>query len=190
MRSVITAYLEKASDAVEGLREITADIEHAAEILKKSLDSGGRVLVLGCGGSAADAQHFATELQCRFRKDRSPLPALALTTNTSLLTAVSNDYDFSHVFSRQVRALAADDDAVVLISTSGNSDPVLKAAAAAGEVGAKTVGLTGSSGGLLKDLCDVMVAVPSDITSHIQEAHITVIHIICLLLENSFFPDE
>ncbi len=149
----------------------------------KALSNGNKLLICGNGGSAADAQHFSSELIGRFNKDRQPIKAIALTTDTSILTAVSNDYGFEEVFVRQVRALGEQDDVLVAISTSGTSPNILKAAKEAKSRGMIIVSFTGRSGGSLKGLSDYNINVDSDSTAHIQEIHATVIHLVCLVLE-------
>ncbi len=161
-------------------REVFSDIAHA---MLESLRQGGKVLLFGNGGSAADAQHIAAELVSRFLHDRKALPAIALTTDTSILTSVANDYAYDQVFARQIEALGKQGDVAVGISTSGNSPNVLKAVARAREMGLTTVGLTGRSGGALKDAVDWCLCVPSDSTPRIQEVHIAVAHVLCEVLE-------
>jgi D-sedoheptulose 7-phosphate isomerase len=156
----------------------------AAEIATR-MAQGGKVMFCGNGGSAADAQHLAAELQGRYLKDRRPLAAMALTVNTSTLTAISNDYGYGEVFARQVRALGKAKDVLVAISTSGNSRNVIEALKAAKATGLFTVGLTGASGGALRKNCDAVVRVPSDHTPRIQEMHIGVGHMICEIIEDS-----
>jgi D-sedoheptulose 7-phosphate isomerase len=160
-----------------------------ADLVLDALKNGKKVLLIGNGGSAADAQHIAAELIGRFKVDRKALPAIALTTDTSILTAVGNDYSFDDVFSRQVAALANEGDIVIGISTSGNSPNVLNAIKAAKETRCKTIGMTGKDGGELARLADLSLIVPSQETPRIQEAHITVGHIICSLVEQSFLGD-
>src|SRR5262249_54001339 len=143
---------------------------------------GGTVMFCGNGGSAADALHLAAELQGRYLKDRSPLAALALTANSSTLTAIGHDYDFGEVFARQVRALGKSGDVLVAISTSGNSTNVIRALKAAKDIGMFTIGLTGASGGALKNNCDAVLSVPSDHTPRIQEMHIGLGHMLCQLI--------
>ncbi len=162
-------------------------IEKAARAVLDACKKGKKVIFFGNGGSAADAQHLATELMSRFKKERPALAALALTTNTSLLTALSNDYDFSEVFSRQLTALAEEGDVVVGISTSGNSPNVIKGMEQARLKKAVTIGLTGGEGGKLKDVADMVLAIPSFSTPRIQEGHITVGHILCEIVEEEMF---
>ena len=157
-----------------------------AEIFTDVLHQGGTIYLCGNGGSAADAQHVAAEFVGRFLRERRPLPAIALTTNTSILTAIGNDYDFSQVFARQVRAQVTMKDVVAGITTSGKSPNVLLAVKAAREAGAKAVGFTGEPGEPLGSLCDVCLKVPSSSTPRIQEAHILSWHVICDLVERHF----
>ena len=164
-------------------RTLAPDIARAAEMMVRSLSSGGKILLLGNGGSAADAQHIAAELVGRFHAERRPLPAIALTTDTSILTSLANDYGAETMFSRQVEALANANDVVIAISTSGQSANVLEAVRAAKAKGARTIGLSGYGGGELKSMVDLSIVVPSDSIPRIQEAHITVGHILCRLVE-------
>jgi D-sedoheptulose 7-phosphate isomerase len=147
----------------------------------------GKVLIFGNGGSAADAQHFAGELVSRFYFDRPALSAFALTTDTSVLTAIGNDYGYEQVFSRQIQASAKAQDVVIAISTSGNSKNVLLGLAAAKERGSFTVGLTGRKGGAMREYCDVCICVPSDLTPRIQECHLIIEHAICAGIEARMF---
>jgi D-sedoheptulose 7-phosphate isomerase len=161
-------------------------IVRAADAISSAFRAGHKVLLFGNGGSAADAQHIAAELEGRFKKDRRPLPAIALTTNTSSLTAIGNDYDFDDVFSRLVKAHAREGDVVIGISTSGSSENVLRAIKAANELNAFSIALCGE-GGKLKSLADLALVVPSRDTPRIQEVHITLGHIICELVEEKLF---
>ena len=158
------------------------------ELLRDALRGGNRVFICGNGGSAADAQHFATELVVRLdaSSKRRPLPAIALTTDTSILTAASNDFGFDHVFARQVEALAAQNDLLILISTSGKSPNLLLAARTASERDVRTIGLLGKDGGHLGPIVDCAVVVPSDSTQRIQEVHSLVLHLWCEWLEPAF----
>jgi D-sedoheptulose 7-phosphate isomerase len=160
-----------------------SDLVRIADALSHALLSGHKVLLCGSGGSAADAQHVAAELVGRFAQERQALPAIALTTDTSILTALSNDYAFDRVFSRQVEALAQPGDVVVGISTSGNSEAVIGAMQMARTKGALTIGFTGQTGGRLKDGVDLVFQAPSDNTARIQEAHILVWHALCEYVE-------
>lgn len=167
--------------------ELSTTIAKLAQRLIETFQIGNKLLIMGNGGSAADAQHFAGEIVGRFRLERPGLPAIALSTDTSLLTAIGNDYGFERVFSRQVEALAAPGDAVIGISTSGNSPNVFKALEVARQAGCSTIGLLGKDGGSIKDLCDISLIIPSHDTPRVQEGHITVIHILCDLIEQGMF---
>jgi D-sedoheptulose 7-phosphate isomerase len=170
--------------------ELVATIAKVTEILVASLRQGNKVILFGNGGSAADAQHIAAELVGRFAFDRPALPALALSVNSSCVTAIGNDYGFDQVFSRQIEALAKAGDVAVGISTSGNSPNVAKAVLAARQMGLRTVGLTGTSGGTLAKSAEVCICVPSRDTPRIQECHILIGHIISELVEKEIFPEE
>lgn len=159
----------------------------AAEACVTSLKSGGKILLAGNGGSAADAQHIAGELVSRFMFDRPGLPSMALTTDTSILTAIGNDYGYEKLFERQVQANGNAGDVFIGYSTSGKSPNIIKAFEAARAAGIVTIGLTGNRGGPMVDLCDHLLAVPSDCTPKIQEGHLVLGHIICGLIENAIF---
>jgi D-sedoheptulose 7-phosphate isomerase len=167
--------------------ETVADIVGIADRIARALRDGGKVMLAGNGGSAADAQHIAAELIGRFVMDRAPLPALALTTDTSVLTAIGNDYGFQEVFERQVRGLGRKGDVFIGITTSGRSPNVIAALKAARAMGLVTVGFTGSKGADLRALCDVTLVAPSDDTALIQQLHITAGHAICGLVERELF---
>jgi D-sedoheptulose 7-phosphate isomerase len=166
------------------------EVARAAEIIIDSIRSGGKVLIFGNGGSAADAQHIAAELVNRLNYDRPPIAAIALTTDTSILTSVANDSTFDELFERQLRALGRAGDVAVAISTSGNSPNVLRAVDAARELGIKTVGLAGRSGGKLAAAVDLALVVESESTQRVQETHITIGHILCELIEEGLFARE
>lgn len=184
MREKIRSIIKDSIKVKESVADTNLpEIEAAADIIIASLKSGGKVLVFGNGGSAADSQHFAAELVGRFKKERGPYGAIALTVNTSTLTAIANDYSYDVTFSRQVEALGRKGDVAFGISTSGNSKNVIAAIRKAREIGLKTVGLTGCGGGMLKKECDVSIAVGSRDTPRVQESHITIIHIICELID-------
>jgi D-sedoheptulose 7-phosphate isomerase len=159
------------------------DIERSGELICAALARGNKILLCGNGGSAADAQHIAAELVGCYEKERRSWPAVALTTDTSALTAVSNDYGYEQVFARQVAGLARPGDVLVAISTSGKSPNVLKAVEKAREIGCEIIGLTGVSSGLMGPMCDITVAVPSPRTARVQEAHITIGHLWCELVD-------
>jgi len=191
MSAVVAQHLKESAEVK--LRAIEATAPAAEEIARKlsaALLAGKKMLVFGNGGSAADAQHFAAELVGRFEKERQALPAIALTTDTSILTAVGNDYGYDDVFVRQVAALAQPGDVVIAMSTSGNSPSVLKAVEVARKKGAWVAGFSGMTGGKLKTLVECCVCVPSPRTAHIQETHIALIHAICAIVDNAFVPVE
>ena len=181
---VFTQHCESVA-VIAALAEHCDTIAAIAARLSACLAAGGTIYLCGNGGSAADAQHVAAELVGRFLRERQPLPAVALTCNTSLLTAIANDYDFTQVFARQVRAHAVPKDCVVGISTSGRSRNVLEALAAARAVGASTVGMTGAEGHDLAAACDDCLLVPSSSTPRIQEAHLVAWHLICDRVERT-----
>ena len=166
---------------------LAATVAAAVTALEEAFAKGNKLLVMGNGGSAADAQHFAAEIIGRFKLERPALPAIALTTDSSILTAIGNDYGFDAVFSRQVEGLAAHGDVVFGISTSGNSPNVKAALETAQAKGCTTIALLGRDGGSIKELADIPLIVPSFDTPRIQEGHITIIHIICDLLEKRLF---
>ncbi|MFA7061603.1 MAG: D-sedoheptulose 7-phosphate isomerase [Pedobacter sp.] len=168
-------------------QEMSPLIAETAALLVDRFKNGSKLLVMGNGGSAADAQHFAAEIVGRFKLERAALPAIALSTDTSILTAIGNDYGFDAVFSRQVEALSMAGDVVIGISTSGNSPNVRKALELAKLRGCRTIGLLGKDGGSIKAFCDLALIIPSSDTPRIQEGHITIIHIICDLVEKALF---
>lgn len=170
------------------LEALAPVLDKAVEIIVGALAKGGKVIFCGNGGSAADSQHLAAELMGRFLVDREPLPAIALTVDTSALTAIANDYSYDEVFSRQLRGIGVAGDVLVGISTSGNSRNVVNALKVAKARGLATIGLTGGSGGAMGDLCDVAVRVPSERTNHIQEMHIVAGHFICSQVERRQCP--
>jgi D-sedoheptulose 7-phosphate isomerase len=185
-------YLERTADTVlSARRECLDDIVEAARILVGSLRAGGKMLICGNGGSAADAQHLATEFVSTLTLDhqRPTIPAIALTTDTSLLTAIANDFGVEGMFARQVDSIGAEGDVLIAISTSGNSANVVAAAERARERRMKVVALTGDGGGKLGPLADVAIEVPSTVTAHIQECHLAVEQLIALIVERDLYPD-
>jgi D-sedoheptulose 7-phosphate isomerase len=170
--------------------ETISSIVDAVDLVIKALRRGGKILLFGNGGSAADAQHIACELIGKFKKVRSSQPAIALTTDTSVLTSVANDFGYEFIFSRQIEAIANSEDVVIAISTSGNSPNVLEGVKAARDKGCKTIALTGRSGGKLSQIVDIPIRIPSNETARIQEAHITVGHVICAMVEKAFFGES
>jgi D-sedoheptulose 7-phosphate isomerase len=173
-----------------GSAEVISMIAKASEILVDALNHGNKVLLFGNGGSAADAQHIAAEFVGRFAFDRPALPALALSVNSSSLTAIGNDYGFDQVFSRQIEALGRPGDVAIAISTSGHSPNVLRAMSAAKKTGLHTIALTGSTGGELRNAVDICICVPSSETPRIQECHILIGHIISDLVEQTIFHEQ
>jgi D-sedoheptulose 7-phosphate isomerase len=163
-------------------------VARAADLIVTSVSAGGKVLIFGNGGSAADAQHIAAELVNRLNYDRPPIAAIALTTDTSILTSVGNDSSFDGLFERQLRALGRPGDVALAISTSGNSPNVLRAVAAARELSIKTIALAGRDGGKLANAVDIALVVDADSTQRIQETHITIGHILCELVEEALYP--
>ncbi|HPX61159.1 MAG TPA: D-sedoheptulose 7-phosphate isomerase [Deltaproteobacteria bacterium] len=188
MTEEIASQLLASSRVCEMIAEqMTPQIDQLISRLIGAFRNGNKLLVMGNGGSAADAQHFAAEMVGRFKMERKALPAVALTTDTSILTAIGNDYGYELVFRRQVEALAVQGDVVFGISTSGNSANIKSAMELARSRGCYTVGLLGRDGGSLKGACDLALVVPSDDTPRIQEGHITIIHIVCDLVEKRLF---
>jgi len=171
-------------EGIESRRSIDPkEIIKVSKILMDRIKKDGKLVTFGNGGSAADAQHFAAELSGKFMKERRPFPAVALSTNTSTITAIGNDYDFSEIFSRQVEAMCSKNDFVVGISTFGNSQNVLKGLKMAKELGAFTLAMTGKDGGKVKSLVDYCIKVNSTMTPIIQEVHISIIHMICYCID-------
>lgn len=186
----IVSLLWESSRTLRQLAHESAEIERAARAVADCLRKKHKLVSFGNGGSAADAQHLAAELSGRFERDRRGLPAVALTTNTSSLTAIANDYDYSQVFVRQVDGLVTRGDVVVAISTSGNSANVIEAVKQSKRQGAFVIGWTGRDGGKLKNLVDVCIRVPSDRTARVQEGHLAVLHTVCALVEEELFPQK
>jgi D-sedoheptulose 7-phosphate isomerase len=184
MSSLFLRNLDEHKDLMARLHVLEAGVQAAGVQLARVLATGGKLMFCGNGGSAADSQHLASELTGRFIKDRRPLAGIALSTDSSALTCIGNDYSFEHVFARQLVALGRAGDGLVAISTSGNSGNVLRAVEAAKEMGIFTLGLLGRDGGKLAALCDAAIVVPHDVTARIQEAHILVGHTLCGLIES------
>jgi D-sedoheptulose 7-phosphate isomerase len=169
----------------QSLEPLAAEIERAGNLVAAALRGGRKLMLCGNGGSAADSQHIAAELAGRFVNDRRPLAAVALSTDTSTMTCIANDYTFDEVFSRQVMGLGVRGDCLLAISTSGKSRNVIRAAEVAKAAGVQVIGLLGKEGGPLRDLCDVPLVVPSQTTARIQEAHIFIGHVLCALVEEA-----
>jgi len=187
MRSIIEfEFSEHLKTSQATLDYIAAPLEIAANACIDTLRDGGKILIFGNGGSAADAQHIAAELVGRYKIERKGLPAIALTTDTSVLTSIGNDYGYAHVFDRQVEALANKGDVVIGISTGGSSGNVISALKLAKELECKTIGFSGRDGGEMNTLCDVNLVVPSEDTPRIQEMHIVIGHTICHLIDIQF----
>ncbi|WP_367868562.1 D-sedoheptulose 7-phosphate isomerase [Pedobacter sp. WC2423] len=168
------------------IAKLVPGIENGCKLVTDTVLAGGKVLLAGNGGSAADAQHIAAELTGRYVKDRKALPAIALTVDTSALTAISNDYGFERVFARQVEAFARPGDLFIAISTSGNSPNIIQALHTAREMGCKILGLSGRDGGQMNNLCDLNIIIPDDVTARIQEMHILIGHIFCKAVDNLY----
>ena len=185
MHTSSDAYFARVAENFSALRQLAPEIEVAAAKLLEAVRRGNKVMFCGNGGSAADSQHLAAELMGRYLKDRRPLPAIALTVDTSALTAIANDYAYTEVFERQLRGIGQAGDVLVGLSTSGNSENVLRAVAAAGDMGIATIGLAGRGGGKLRTACDVCICVPADEANHIQEMHIAIGHYLCGFVESA-----
>tara|TARA_S200000501_G_C20590729_1_gene641453 strand:- start:137 stop:697 length:561 start_codon:yes stop_codon:yes gene_type:complete len=183
---MVKSILKEISNNFEKLSESHSKIEEASNLIIQSLTNGGKIMFCGNGGSAADSQHLATELIGRYRNDRDPIAAIALTTDTSLITAISNDYSFEEIFSRQINGLGNSGDILYAISTSGISKNIIRAITTANEKNIKIVGVTGSTGGEMEGICDVLIKVPSNRPDRIQEMHIAIGQIICEKIENYF----
>ena len=181
MLKSIETKLKLLSDA-----DFINEIEKTGSQMITALKLGRKILIAGNGGSAADAQHFAAELAGKFVHQRKGLPVISLTTNSSIITAIGNDFGYEHVFSRQIEGLGQPGDIFVGISTSGNSSNIIEAMEVAKNINMTTIGLLGNTGGRIKDLCDIQLIIPSSSTQHIQEAHIMIIHELCALIDNAF----
>lgn len=185
----VQSQLRESAEVLRATADQAPQIELVGELLIRTFRAGNKLLTCGNGGSACDAQNFADELVGRFRRNRPPLPALALTVNTADLTSIANDFGYEHVFSRQLEAHAKPGDVLVAISTSGNSPNVIQALESAKRLKLATIGLTGKTGGKMKPLVGHCICVPSTVVARIQEAHITIIQILCELIEAALYPD-
>ena len=183
METIIRESIKSSILVHERLFDIAGDIKKASELMVKCIISGNKVIFAGNGGSAADSQHLAAELVNRFRMERKPMAGLALTTDTSVITSIGNDYSFDDIFTKQLKALGQKGDVFLAISTSGNSRNILNALRVARDMEIGSIGLTGKGGGSMKDLVDVLIDVPSTDTARIQEAHILIGHILCEVVE-------
>jgi len=193
MKDLVRKQLQQS---IETMQKVLADdqihdaVVRAGEITAEAMKSGRKLMVCGNGGSAADSQHLVAEFVSRLTVDRPALRSVALTTDTSILTAIGNDYDYSNVFERQVEALGNPGDVLLAISTSGNSKNCVKALKLAREMGIHTVSYTGNNGGAMKDLSDINVVIPSSTTMNIQESHLALEHIFCMVVERCYFGPE
>jgi D-sedoheptulose 7-phosphate isomerase len=186
MKDIIENEFNEHIKVANSLHNLTNAVATSAQLCIDCLKNGGKILIFGNGGSAADAQHIAAELVGRYKASRKGLPAIALTTDTSALTAIGNDYSYDYVFHRQVEALANKGDVVIGISTSGSSANVISALKLASELNCKTIGFSGQDGGIMKDICDINLVAPSEDTPRIQEIHIIIGHTICHLIDQEF----
>lgn len=187
---VVSAALDEHGKTFDAVSDLKGEIRECGEILIETFRRGNKVLVCGNGGSAADAQHLAAEFVGRYETERVSLPAISLTTDTSALTAIGNDYGFEKIFARQVESLASEGDCLVAISTSGNSPNVIAAVMEGRRRGAKVIGLSGAGGKKLASLCDASIMVPASRTARVQEAHITICHIWCEMVDAAFSSDN
>jgi D-sedoheptulose 7-phosphate isomerase len=185
-RSFLLRNLEESARLHSSSASLDSSLSLAANTIIRAISQGNKVLICGNGGSAADAQHIAGELVGRFMKERRGLPVISLTTDTSVITAWANDYSYNSVFLRQVESLGAKGDVLVVLSTSGNSENVIRAAAYARKIGMKVISFTGQGGGKLKSLSDVLIAVKSSSTPRIQEMHMICYHTLCEMVEGAF----
>ena len=185
--TILLRFKENSEVKARFLKESLPSLLEVITLVSKAFEAGNKVLFFGNGGSAADAQHLAAEFVNRFIMNRPPLPAIALTTDSSILTSVSNDLAFDEIFAQQIRALGKEGDVAVGISTSGNSPNVIKAIEVAKKIGIRTVALTGNDGGTLAKMADLSLVVPSNSTPRIQETHILIGHILCEMVEHQLF---
>jgi phosphoheptose isomerase len=179
----IRATLNDSIAAIRTLFDLEETVAQAADLLRTTLLSGRKVLVCGNGGSASDSAHFATELACRFLSDRRPFPAISLTGDGGLMTAIGNDYSFAELFARQVKAFGAPGDLLITLTTSGKSENIKRALEEGKEIGLKSIALLGRDGGFCRGLADIELLVPEQVTARIQEAHKVIIHLLCELVE-------
>jgi len=187
LKKMIHKELQSHKETIEKtILTMTKSIEKACKIMVSTLKQGNKILLIGNGGSAADAQHIAAELTGRYKSKRRGLPAIALTTDTSALTAIANDFGYGRVFDRQVEALANQGDLLIGISTSGNSENIISAFNTAKDLGCQTLGMSGKDGGDMNNVCDMNLVIPSDDTPRIQEMHILIGHILCQAVDDAF----
>ena len=183
----LKSHLETIENVIETMG---GDIENAATLIVNALKSGNKILLCGNGGSAADAQHIAAELTGRYKTERKGLPGIALTTDTSALTAIGNDYGYERIFDRQIESLAHKNDVLIGISTTGNSVNIINAMTVAKDMECVVIGFSGRDGGGMNDLCDINLVVPSENTPRIQEMHILFGHIICQIIDDEYTKDK
>jgi len=189
MRERARRLMSESVGALEGVPDrLAGDVARAASAVAAAFRAGNKVLTCGNGGSAADAEHIATELSGRFRKNRDALPAVSLTTNTAALTAIANDYGYDAVFARQIEGLGKDGDVLLALTTSGASPSVLEAVRAARARRMVVIGFTGARGAAFAGACDIALVAPSDVTARVQEAHLVLYHALCALVEDDLFP--
>ena len=187
MKTIIDEYLSEVSKNFENLKNQSDNIEKAANIIIEALEKNNKIIFCGNGGSAGDSQHLAAELMGRYKKDRKPLPAIALTVDTSAITAIGNDYGFNKVFSRQLEGVGIKGDVLIAISTSGKSGNIIDAVNVAKKMNITVISLTGKDRSALSENSNISIMAPSSETNHIQEMHITIGHLICGIVENKFF---
>ena len=180
----IEKVFESSSNVILDSKKLSKQIENSITLIIKSINNGNKIVLFGNGGSAADAQHMAAEFIGRFMKERKSFPAIALSTDSSIITAIGNDYSFEKIFSRQAESLVKKGDVVIAISTSGESKNILEGIKTSKKIGAKIISLTGKNGTKMESNSDIFLNVPSTITSRIQEVHRTIIHIICEMVED------
>ena len=181
----IDNYLNESLKIAEYQKIIKNQIIEISSEMQESLDNGGKIIICGNGGSAADAQHIAAELVVRFKENRESIPAISLTTDTSILTSIGNDLGFKFIFSRQLESIGKDTDFLILISTSGKSENILECMKEAKKIGMKTLSLIGNDSSLLDNDSDYIISIPSDVTGVIQQAHITIGQLFCMILESN-----
>ena len=184
MKDIKESLGEISNNFINLIAQSTLDIQEASKLIIQSLQGGRKIMFCGNGGSAADAQHLSAELVGRYMKNRKPLASIALTTDTSVITAIGNDFSYDKIFSRQVESIGNEGDILYAISTSGKSENVIAALKAAKLLKVKTIGITGSEGASFKELCDITITVPASRPDRIQEMHIAIGHIICEILES------
>jgi D-sedoheptulose 7-phosphate isomerase len=193
MQNLVTCQLKHSLATLTAVytdKSIAKTVAEAGKTIAEAMKAGNKLMVAGNGGSAADSQHIVAEFVSRLTRDRPALPAVALTTDTSILTAIGNDFSFDNIFERQIEAIGVPGDVFLGISTSGNARNLVKALSLCRKKGIVTIGYLGNRGGAMAELCDYSVIVPSDITMHIQESHIALEHILCMVVENYYFGND